>query len=49
MPGYHFCRNESETYRFINSTASELDMALQINVQRGDVFDWLKKFRNKNL
>lgn len=32
---------------FINSTASELDMALQINVQRGDVFDWLKKFRNK--
>ncbi len=21
-------------------------MALQINVQRGDVFDWLKKFRN---
>ncbi|WP_160138874.1 RsmD family RNA methyltransferase [Chryseobacterium sp. c4a] len=31
---------------FINSTASELDMALQINVQRGDVFDWLKKFRN---
>jgi 16S rRNA (guanine966-N2)-methyltransferase len=32
---------------FINSTASELDMALQINVQRGDAFDWLKKFRNK--
>jgi N6-adenine-specific methylase len=32
---------------FINSTASDLDMALQINVQRGDVFDWLKKFRNK--
>lgn len=32
---------------FINSTASELDMSLQINVQRGDVFDWLKKFRNK--
>lgn len=32
---------------FINSTASELDMALQVNVQRGDVFDWLKKFRNK--
>lgn len=32
---------------FINSTAAELDMSLQINVQRGDVFDWLKKFRNK--
>jgi 16S rRNA (guanine(966)-N(2))-methyltransferase RsmD len=32
---------------FINSTASELDMSLQINVQRGDVFDWLKKFRNR--
>ncbi|GEN67234.1 MULTISPECIES: 16S rRNA (guanine(966)-N(2))-methyltransferase RsmD [Chryseobacterium] len=32
---------------FINSTASELDMSLQINVQRDDVFDWLKKFRNK--
>ncbi|ROH97430.1 RsmD family RNA methyltransferase [Chryseobacterium daecheongense] len=32
---------------FINSTASGLDMTLQINVQRGDVFDWLKKFRNK--
>ncbi|MDH6252280.1 16S rRNA (guanine966-N2)-methyltransferase [Chryseobacterium sp. H1D6B] len=31
---------------FINSTASELGMSLQINVQRGDVFDWLKKFRN---
>ena len=32
---------------FINSTASELGMSLQINVQRDDVFDWLKKFRNK--
>jgi 16S rRNA (guanine966-N2)-methyltransferase len=32
---------------FINSTASELDMSKQISVQRGDVFDWLKKFRNK--
>lgn len=32
---------------FINSTASELDMSLQINTQRGDVYDWLKKFRNK--
>jgi hypothetical protein len=37
MPGYHFCRNESKHTAFINSTASELDMALQINVQRGDV------------
>ncbi|ASW74738.1 methyltransferase [Chryseobacterium piperi] len=32
---------------FINSTAAELDMTVQINVQRGDVTDWLKKFRNK--
>lgn len=32
---------------FINATAAELDMALQINIQRGDVTDWLKKFRNK--
>jgi 16S rRNA (guanine(966)-N(2))-methyltransferase RsmD len=32
---------------FINSTASELEMALQINVQRGDVFEWLKKNRSK--
>lgn len=31
---------------FINSTAAELDMSLQISTQRGDVFDWLKKFRN---
>ena len=32
---------------FINSTAAELEMALQINVQRGDVFEWLKKNRTK--
>lgn len=32
---------------FIATTAAELDMALQINVQRGDAFDWLKKNRNK--
>ncbi|RNA61353.1 methyltransferase domain-containing protein [Chryseobacterium nematophagum] len=32
---------------FINTTAAELDMVQQINVQRGDTFDWLKKFRNK--
>lgn len=32
---------------FINSTAAELDMALQINVNRADVFDWLKKNRLK--
>ncbi|MEY8761350.1 RsmD family RNA methyltransferase [Chryseobacterium tongliaoense] len=32
---------------FLNSTASELDISLQVNVQRGDVFDWLKKFRNR--
>ena len=28
---------------FINSTFAELEMALQINVQRGDVFEWLKE------
>ena len=33
---------------FINSTAAELEMALQINVQRGDVFEWLKKTEPKN-
>lgn len=32
---------------FINSTAAELEMSLQINVQRADVFDWLKKNRNR--
>lgn len=31
---------------FINSTASYLDMAVQIAVQRADVFDYLKKNRN---
>lgn len=32
---------------FLNSTASELGFSLQVSVQRGDVFDWLKKFRNR--
>lgn len=32
---------------FLNSTASELGFSLNVSVQRGDVFDWLKKFRNK--
>lgn len=32
---------------FINSTAAELEMSLQINIQRADVFDYLKKQRNK--
>ena len=32
---------------FVNSTAAELDMALQVNVQRGDVYDWLKKNRKR--
>ncbi len=32
---------------FINSTAGDLEMALQINLQRGDVFEWLKKNRSK--
>src|SRR6218665_311929 len=31
---------------FINSTANDLDMGLQVNVQRADVFDWLKRKRN---
>lgn len=34
---------------FINSTAAELDMSLQINVHRADVFDYLKKNRNRKL
>lgn len=32
---------------FIAATTAELDMSLQINVQRGDAFDWLKRNRNK--
>ena len=32
---------------FINSTASDLGMQLQVNVQRADVYDWLKKNRNR--
>ncbi len=32
---------------FIHSTAAELDMSLQLNIQRADVYDWLKKNRNK--
>ena len=32
---------------FINSTAKDLDMASQVNVQRADVYDWLKKNRNR--
>lgn len=32
---------------FIHNTAAELDMALQINVQRADVYDWLKRNRNR--
>jgi len=30
---------------FIHSTAAELEMALQINVQRANVYEWLKKNR----
>lgn len=33
---------------FINTTAQDLGLGLQINVQRSDVFDWLKKKRNHN-
>lgn len=32
---------------FINTTASQLEMAMQINTQRADVYDWLKKNRNR--
>lgn len=32
---------------FIHSTAAELEMALQINVQRANVYEWLKKNRGK--
>ena len=32
---------------FINSTAAELDMSLQVSVQRADVYDYLKKNRNR--
>lgn len=32
---------------FIAETAAALDMALQVNVQRADVFDYLKKNRNR--
>ena len=32
---------------FIHTTAAELDMSLQINIQRADVYDWLKKNRSK--
>ncbi len=32
---------------FISQTAAELDMALQISVQRADVFDYLKKNRKR--
>lgn len=31
---------------FINSTAKELGFDSQVNLSRGDVFDWLKKERN---
>ena len=32
---------------FIHSTAAELEMSLQLNIQRSDVYEWLKKNRNK--
>lgn len=34
---------------FIGSTAAMLDMALQVNVQRCDVYDYLKKNRNRKM
>lgn len=32
---------------FINATAAELEMSLQVNVQRADVFEYLKKNRKR--
>lgn len=32
---------------FIINTAAELDLSLQVNVQKSDAFDWLKKNRGK--
>ena len=32
---------------FINATALELEMNTQVNAQRGDVFEYLKKNRNR--
>lgn len=32
---------------FLHTTASDLEMSLQINIQRADVYEWLKKNRNK--
>ena len=32
---------------FINATAAELEMALQVNVKRADVFEYLKKNRKR--
>lgn len=32
---------------FIQQTASELDLVLNMNIQRADVFDWLKKNKGK--
>ncbi len=32
---------------FIHKTAADLEMSSQLNIQRADVFDWLKRNRNK--
>ena len=32
---------------FINATATELELNTQVNAQRGDVFEYLKKNRNR--
>lgn len=31
---------------FVNATAQELGFGQQVNIQRGDVFEWLKRKRN---
>lgn len=32
---------------FVHKTAADLEMSLQISIQRADVYDWLKKNRNR--
>ncbi|MGP1500943.1 MAG: RsmD family RNA methyltransferase [Bergeyella cardium] len=32
---------------FINATAADLEMSLQMNIQRADVYDWLKKNKGR--
>lgn len=38
---------EAKHTTFIHKTAAEMEMSLDINIQRADVYDWLKKNRSK--